>query len=187
MNADALATLAALAALVIFFYGPWQRICVDTARQIMFEQRDQLFDMARAGLIPFDSPGYQALRESMQRSIRFAHELTMPRMVYLIFMMPSDRKESETQRVMRSVPENQAWNEARKLVAQSSRILVLSVFARSLWVWVALPALIVAIVAAYTFVRVRSIITGYARHAAEIAQREADIYGRYDGRRSHSM
>ena len=53
--AEALVGLVTLAALLCLFYGPWQALCTDLSRQFIFEGRDQLFDMALAGRLDFDS------------------------------------------------------------------------------------------------------------------------------------
>jgi len=41
--------LGSLAALLIILYGPWQAICTDIARQMLFEKRDAIFDLAQSG------------------------------------------------------------------------------------------------------------------------------------------
>jgi hypothetical protein len=76
--ADALIAVAALAALLAFFYGPWQTVCTDLSRQFIFERRDRLFDMALAGRISFDSEAYKATRQALNGLLRFAHQLTWP-------------------------------------------------------------------------------------------------------------
>lgn len=78
-----LGSLTALA-LVLLIYGPWQHACTDMARQVMFRYRDQLFDLAMKGALSFDSPTYKALRRRIEMNIRFAHELTLPRLLFMI-------------------------------------------------------------------------------------------------------
>jgi len=84
--------LVAIFLFISIFYGPWQGLCVDWARQSMFEARDQIFDAAAAGLICFDSKEYRTLRCSIERMIRFCHEISWPRL--LLFSMLSDKSES---------------------------------------------------------------------------------------------
>lgn len=76
---------AALILLAIgwVYYGPWQEFCTDLARQTLFEKRDAIFDLARAGKLHFDDPNYRSIRESLERTIRFAHELTIWRFLLI--------------------------------------------------------------------------------------------------------
>lgn len=76
--------LGFLIALAFLFYGPWQWVCTDFARQIIFEKRDEIFDMAADGDLSFNSPEYRTIRSSLESSIRFAHELTLP---YFLLML----------------------------------------------------------------------------------------------------
>ena len=81
MIADSLCALVALSGFLVLFYGPWQSVCTDVARQLMFEQRDKIFDMARSGVIEFDSREYRRVRISIEQNIRYAHELTFAKLV----------------------------------------------------------------------------------------------------------
>ena len=54
MIANSFFALAGLTGFLLLFYGPWQSVCTDVARQLMFEQRDKIFDMARGGMINFE-------------------------------------------------------------------------------------------------------------------------------------
>ena len=74
--ANALVSLVTLIAFACLFYGPWQAVCTDVARQLIFERRDVLFDLARTGKLDFASPEYKTIRRMMEGMIRFAHELT---------------------------------------------------------------------------------------------------------------
>ncbi len=79
--ADALAALVALSLFLLFFYGPWQVIVVDIARQFAFEQRDAVFDMAAEGKLDFQSAEYKTIRDSFNKLIRFSHEMNWVRLV----------------------------------------------------------------------------------------------------------
>jgi hypothetical protein len=79
--ANAIVALAALAALLSLFYGPWQTVCTNLSRQIIFERRDRLFDMALAGRLEFDSEAYRATRRRLNGLLRFAHDLTWQELV----------------------------------------------------------------------------------------------------------
>src|ERR1700722_15022347 len=80
LYADALAALVALSLFLLFFYGPWQEIVVDVSRQIVFEKRDAVFDLAASGKLEFESTDYKIIRDSLNKLIRFAHELNWVRL-----------------------------------------------------------------------------------------------------------
>jgi hypothetical protein len=63
-------------ALFALFYGPWQEACTDFTRQLLFERRDRLFDLAADGKLDFASEEYRALRASLESLIRYAHDFT---------------------------------------------------------------------------------------------------------------
>jgi len=85
--ADGLVALATLIALLCLFYGPWQGVCTDISRQIIFERRDRLFDMARAGRIDFSSDAYRAARQALNGLLRFAHKLTWQEFVISVYFV----------------------------------------------------------------------------------------------------
>jgi hypothetical protein len=70
-----------LFAFLIFWLWPAQRI--DLFRQQMFAIRDELWDFAAEGKISFDDPAYTLLRQLMNGFIRYAHNLTLYRMLLL--------------------------------------------------------------------------------------------------------
>jgi hypothetical protein len=82
MAANAVISLLALILFVCLFYGPWQAACTDWVRQIIFERRDRLFDMAAAGKLDFASEEYKFIRRTLEGMIRFAHDLTWPRLLF---------------------------------------------------------------------------------------------------------
>jgi hypothetical protein len=82
MYADALLAIGTTTLLMVFFCGPWQSVCTDWARQIIFESRDKLFDMAQTGELAFDSEEYRTTRTSLECLIRYAHDLTLVGMVW---------------------------------------------------------------------------------------------------------
>jgi hypothetical protein len=86
MAVNGLISLLALILLVCVFYGPWQAACTDWARQVVFERRDRLFDLAAQGSLEFTSDNYRALRAGLEGMIRFAHELTWPRLLFHVIL-----------------------------------------------------------------------------------------------------
>lgn len=79
--ADVIAALIVVSLFLLFFYGPWQGIVVDLARQTAFEERDAVFDLAAQGKLDFNSSDYRTIRNSFNKLIRFAHELNWVRLV----------------------------------------------------------------------------------------------------------
>ena len=61
-------------AFIIFKWWPEQR--VDLLRQRMFALRDEFFDFALDEHVRFDEPAYKLLRDLMNGTIRYAHNLT---------------------------------------------------------------------------------------------------------------
>lgn len=84
---EAIISLAMLAALLCLFYGPWQAVCTDISRQIIFERRDRLFDMALAGRLEFDSEAYRATRRALNGMLRFAHRFTWQEFIISAFFI----------------------------------------------------------------------------------------------------
>jgi hypothetical protein len=71
--------VAAFGAVVIFKMIP--AMLLDSFRQDMFAVRDELFDFAAEGNIAFDHPAYVLLRRQMNGFIRYAHQLTVFRIL----------------------------------------------------------------------------------------------------------
>ena len=82
MNLDSFVTFIMIVGFMSWFYGPWQDTCADYARQIIFEERDKLFDMAADGELDFGSQEYKTIRSSLNAAIRFSHEMTIARLLF---------------------------------------------------------------------------------------------------------
>ena len=80
----ALHGLLCLGVLFLFVYGPWQKLCVDYARDVMFEQRDIIFDLAAQGRLSFNDEAYAQARSTINGMIRMAHCITAPRLITLM-------------------------------------------------------------------------------------------------------
>lgn len=85
INMDSIFGIILLISIAAIIYGPWRWVCTDIARQLIFERRDAIFDMARAGKLRFGSREYAIIRKSLQTTIRFSHDLTVTRLVYFYF------------------------------------------------------------------------------------------------------
>lgn len=89
---------------------------IDRFRQRVFEVRDDMFDYAAAGNLPFDHPAYGTIRTLMNGYIRFAHRIDFSLILifgaYFIFKKDEVRKrQREFQRriesELSSLPEEQ--------------------------------------------------------------------------------
>ncbi|MER8511663.1 hypothetical protein NKH47_01735 [Mesorhizobium sp. M1060] len=132
---DALFSVVSLAGIVAIFYGPWQKLCADYCRQIIFEQREKLFDLAADGKLEFDSGEYRLLRSFLEKTIRFSHELTVYRFILhqVSLRYDSDRGPSVGD-VLMAIEDRDTRKEATMIIKKSSRALVTSMGARSLLV-----------------------------------------------------
>jgi hypothetical protein len=90
--ANATVATATFMALICFFYGPWQRAAEDLTRQFIFERRARLFMLACEGKLSFDSESYKNARLMLNAFIRFAHDLSWPRLVFHALMDSEDEK-----------------------------------------------------------------------------------------------
>jgi hypothetical protein len=92
---NAIFLFTSLGLFVTVFYWPWQRLCVDWTRQLLFEERDKLFEMGVSGKLPFDSPIYRETREQIEGTIRLCHQLTWPRMLLFFIVRPTDERRKQ--------------------------------------------------------------------------------------------
>jgi hypothetical protein len=170
--------LGSLAALLIILYGPWQAICTDIARQMLFEKRDAIFDLAQRGKLPFASREYGTIRSSLQASIRFAHELTLPLFVVMAVAFWARRnrlEESDLSRAIRHIPDATTRNQVEKLIMQAHRALVIMMVAKSpVMMVLLLPGLPVLLVILKALPYCRKIVKTMERRAGDFIQLEAD-------------
>jgi hypothetical protein len=145
------ASVAVLLVLVLifagWFYGPWQTLCVDWARERMFEARNEIFDMAADRRLSFASPAYRQIRLRIESAIRFSHRTSWPTLVLLAIgwrkvsipkfppmqellnALPDDATRRDVRRQVDTV----AWTLMRMIVYRSMILLVLYVIAWILW------------------------------------------------------
>ncbi|HMJ42652.1 MAG TPA: hypothetical protein VK522_10280 [Pseudolabrys sp.] len=137
MYADALLGILALSAFVFVFYGPWQAVCTDWARQTIFESRDELFDLARAGEMSFEAANYRAIRSSLNCLIRFAHEVSWVEFLALYLglrrVLTSDLlKGSHLKRALDNIENEATRKKVARLVSKAQRAVVLMMAFKSL-------------------------------------------------------
>jgi hypothetical protein len=126
--------LASLVAVIVILYGPWQAICTDIACQLLSEKRDAIFDLARSGRFSFNGREYGTIRSALQASIRFAHELTLPRfllMAVVFAVRPSRPEDSALYRAIRQIPDPATRNQVERLIAQAYRVMVTMMIVKS--------------------------------------------------------
>lgn len=71
---------------VFYFWFYWQ-YRVEKTRQELFVIRDELFDYAAAGNIPFNHTAYGLLREMMNSMIRFTHKIDWVTLIFLLLAL----------------------------------------------------------------------------------------------------
>ncbi|MEW6351244.1 MAG: hypothetical protein AB1646_19485 [Thermodesulfobacteriota bacterium] len=76
-----LGSLCSILGIWCLYFWLFKDYMVDRFRQDMFRLRDTLFDFAAAGAISFDHPAYGLLRRTINGFIRFAHLLSLPRLI----------------------------------------------------------------------------------------------------------
>lgn len=133
MEIEAVTGIVMLLAVGCIFYGPWQWVCTDLARQIAFEKRDAVFDMALNGKLSFDSDEYKRIRRALEKSIRHAHDLTLPNFVYVMFAYKIYRKLPKTElfSALERIEDEAVREEVRKHVMQSFAYMFVFTFLKS--------------------------------------------------------
>ena len=75
-----LESVMALAVLSWLLCALWPACRLDSFRQKVFAVRNDLFDYAAAGRIAFDDPAYTLLRQLMNGTLRYGHQITFFRL-----------------------------------------------------------------------------------------------------------
>lgn len=137
MTPDVIFGILAFAGFVLVFYGPWQSVCTDWARQTIFESRDGIFDLARAGELSFDASNYRTIRASLNCLIRFAHEVTWVEFYAIYLGMrhhfdSDDLKSSDLKRSLDEIENEITRAKVTKLVNDAQRAVVLMMAFKSL-------------------------------------------------------
>jgi hypothetical protein len=134
IGGEALLGIVAFGALVIFWLGPLRWFVNDLAREMLFTAREKLFDVAAGGKIAFDDPAYVLVRERVNGTIRFMHELTLLHMLLHVRTMtkkgPFPRSDSVREAVDRIV-DPQARAVAENTLRETGTTLLLAVFLKS--------------------------------------------------------
>jgi hypothetical protein len=143
---EALWTYIVLVVVAFIYYGPWQEACTDVARQMIFERRDRIFDLACEGKLQFESHEYKTIRLALNGMLRFAHELTWPALVVHWLMVKGDsvarRRTAQVNEAIDSISDLETREKVRGLMLESVAVLICMMLAKS---FVALPALFVCV------------------------------------------
>lgn len=93
-----MATMIGLLILGVSLTAIWQAFrvghrayMVDQTRQRLFVLRDRLFDRALEGKVPLDSEAYALTRRIINANIRFTHDLSLLRLVVLLYQFRTNR------------------------------------------------------------------------------------------------
>ena len=140
--ASILGGLLAVVAFLLIFYGPVQWLCVSYARDVLFEQREAVFDMAARGILQFGSEPYEATRDEMNGMIRLAHRLTIWRLgLHRAFGLPAHGM-SDIELALAELPDS-VRDEVTARLRQARAAMALCMLVRSLPVVIVLiPALL---------------------------------------------
>ncbi len=173
MQTDAAIGLIVLMLNVLVFMA-CRGLLTSMARQRLFEIRDEVFDMAVAGKIDFRSREYRTVRTSLEKLIRYAHDLSLTQ--FLVFRWHMKRngyvhRESALTVAVNNVRDPGTRREIEKLVSNAHEIMFWLMIGKSPWTFY----FYFGYVAALKFAR--SIPTWVGRMAsgsAEVIQIEAE-------------
>ncbi len=116
-GADAIVGIVAAGILVWMTYGPWQMTCTDRARCTLFILRDRLFDIAADGRLSFESAEYRETRMALNLMIRFAHRLTAPRLIVMMFFRSRKQEQAGLQisKLIAAIPDDTTRREVGQI------------------------------------------------------------------------
>ncbi len=176
MIADSILSLAMLIIISLLFYGPWQELCADIARQLMFEKRNLIFNFAQSGDLDFNSKEYRDIRNSLNLMIRFAHQATFPRLLFIsacLYKTPISET-STLQNATGRVENPKLRNELRSIVDEAELIMILAAAARSVCFWILLPLIFVPRIFIWWLRSSRDKVIRRIRNVGERVQIEAE-------------
>lgn len=177
MSADGFLFIACIAAALFVFYGPWQWVCADFARQIVFEQRDKVFDIAARGDMDFRSHQYKEIRDSLNYLIRFCHELTMPRLLFYHMFMPKSparREHSTVFEIVHSITEVRLRKEVNEILVRAYAATIIMMLLRSLVAPIAAIVIVIAAVVSVCASGVKAVLARWALTLGDNIQVKAD-------------
>ena len=134
-----------------FIQGPYKAYLIDKTRLELFKIRDELFDMAMAGSIPFDSKAYRSARETLNGMIRFVHQLGVTRLLMILLTHRHDpivtRYRNDVEKAVEELPPGAAEQVRQQMMKMHRvvlrRVLFGSLGAMLLWAAMFLLALLI--------------------------------------------
>lgn len=146
---NSLFSLLALGGILWFFSRPWKHLVEESARQILFRSRDQLFDTARERNW-LDDTNYRELRNRYNNLIRYCHKLNWMMLLAGKFSLLNTSPSSERKTVrdiLSSIPDRSLAEQLEKDYYFSLWAVIGSVFVRSpLMMVIAAPFIMVGLV-----------------------------------------
>jgi len=177
---NAIVTSAIVLLTATLIYGPWQSVCTAYARQILFEKRDAIFDIAMEGRLSFESRDYRTIRAMLEKSIRFAHELTLPSFFFYWFMLiwrGHKFKKSALLEAIDRIRDDRTREEVRSLVKEAFDTLILMMIFKSPVAMLSLTILAIPLVAASFFKNAWAGARRLRDQSQELIQAEAENIG----------
>lgn len=141
MIAGSILSIVIITIIALLFYGPWQALCAGIARQLIFERRNLIFNFARRGDLDFDSKEYRDIRNSLNLMIRFAHQATVPRLlfIYLCLYKKPINETSQLQTAASRVTNPKIQVELCRIINEVEAIMMFAAMCRSIYFWIFLP------------------------------------------------
>lgn len=126
---DAAETMLMLLGIAVVVYGPLQDAWIDTLRQKLFVQRDELFELAVSGEITCDNPVYRQIREQINSRIRYAHRISLPRTI-LFLKLPSGSSGSVADIDLSQIANMEVREKLEKILTTSDYLVASSIIER---------------------------------------------------------
>lgn len=128
---DAAETMLMLLGIAVVVYGPLQDAWIDTLRQKLFAQRDELFELAVSGEIACDNPVYRKVREQINSRIRYAHRISLPRTI-LFLKFPSGDPDITVHIDLTQISNVQVREKLEKILTTCDYLVATSIIERGL-------------------------------------------------------
>jgi hypothetical protein len=142
-----------LGALVTILYSSaWQNLCVDSARQEVFEARDAIFDLAADGRLSFDSPIYKEIRADLESLIRFGHRVSWPWIAFYFKFRLRGHTHSDLNRLIASIDDHDVRFLVQREISKAAHATVTLVLARAPLLWLPLFVLFMVTYIAIRFI-----------------------------------
>jgi hypothetical protein len=155
-----------LGVFLTIVYWPWQKLCLDYARDKIFEQRDKIFDLAVSGGLAFGSDQYEMIRSTMNAMIRLAHYVTFPRLflTYLVILRASNAESRDSIRdSIRTIEDNRVRDQVMGAFTKAEKALVFAMVFRSPLFFILSPIFLIFLIFAVPLLLFRGIAASWAR------------------------